>query len=152
GLAASAHQVHPRSQAYGVEKFAKAAGGNWGFPGSNLKVTQNALGYYFEQGSGPHKVLFVGDSHMEQYYPRIERVLAEHPDNTKAIVFVTMRACAPIHPIPGVTAPKCAALVENALTLSQHSGVDTVVFAAAWNRYDWLQFSEADTALRDLAD
>jgi peptidoglycan/LPS O-acetylase OafA/YrhL len=150
GLAVFAHQLHARSEAYGIQNIAKAASATWGFPGPNLKPIKTSLGFHFEEGHGRHKVLFIGDSHMEQYYPRIERLLLENPNHTKSVLFVTVRACPPVHEIPGVTSPKCADLVENALAVSQDSGVDTVVIAAAWNRYAFFQNKEAEIALRDL--
>jgi len=44
-------------------------------------------------GSGRH-VLFIGDSNMQQYYPRIARILADHPLNTHSAVFATRGMCA----------------------------------------------------------
>jgi len=92
----------------------------------------------------------LGDSHMEQYYPRIDRLLTEHPETTKGVLFVTQRSCAPIHEIRGVTAPKCFGLIENALSLAKSADVDAVVIAAAWNRNKIFESEDREVAFRDL--
>ena len=92
-----------------------------------------ATGYHFERGDGQHKVLFVGDSHAEQYYPRIDRLLTEHPNTAKGILFVTQRGCLPIPDVKGLTYPKCKGFADNALSVARRSDVDTIVIAAAWN-------------------
>src|SRR5262245_37927096 len=88
---------------------------------------------------------------MEQYYPRIDRLLIEHPETTKGVLFVTRRSCAPVHEIYGVTAPKCRGLVENALSLAKDPDVDTVVIAAAWNRNEVFESQEREVAFQDLS-
>jgi len=136
GLAVFTRQLHARSERYGFEKIIKAAAPEWGFPGPRLKPFHTALGYHFAQGDGSRKVLFVGDSHMEQYYTRIDRLLTERPDTTKGVVFVTRRRCLPIPDVEGVTYSECKGLAENAFSIGQRPDIDTVVLGAAWNRYD----------------
>jgi SGNH domain (fused to AT3 domains) len=136
GLAIFSHQLHARSEKFGLDNIIRAEAGEWGFPGPKLTAVHTATGDHFERGGGSHKVLFVGDSHVEQYYPRIDRLMTEHPDTTKGVLFVTTRGCLPIPEIKGVTYPKCKGLAENALSVAQRSDVDTVVLGAAWNRYN----------------
>jgi peptidoglycan/LPS O-acetylase OafA/YrhL len=136
GLAMFSRQLHARSENFGLDNIIKAEAGEWGFPGPKLTAVHTATGYHFERGGGSHKVLFVGDSHVEQYYPRIDRLMTEHPDTAKGVLFVTSRGCLPIPDIKGITFPKCKGLAENALSVAQSSDVDTVVLASAWNRYN----------------
>src|SRR5262249_24523251 len=89
GLAVFARQLHARSEKYGFENIIKAETGGWGFPGPALKAVHTATGYHYERGGGSHKILFIGDSHAEQYYPRIDQLFGEHPDRSKGILFVT---------------------------------------------------------------
>src|SRR5262249_29456910 len=123
----------------------------WEFPGRTLTPVHTALGYHFERKSGSSNVLFVGDSHMEQYYPRIDRLLSENPDSTRGVLFVTERSCLPIHRLEGSSTGKCVGLVENALHLANDPRVDTVVIGAAWNRYEIFQSPEREKAFTDLA-
>jgi len=150
GIAAFADRLHARSERYGLDNIFRAAAASWGFPGPNLVSVHTAFGYHWVRGRGPHKVLFFGDSHMEQYYPRIDRLLTEHPDRTKGIFFVTKPSCPPIREISGFTKPSCVGLVENAFSIAKFREVDTVVIAAAWNRYDVFESKERDAAFRDL--
>ena len=152
GLAVFLGQLHSRSNNYGMENIVKAAAGNWEFPGPRLKSVQTEHGYHFERGSGPRKVLFTGDSHMEQYYARVDRLFEEHPDTTKGVFFVTQRSCPPLHEMPGLTLPRnCAELAENALSIADRPDVDTVVIGAAWNRYEVFDSAAANSAFRDLS-
>jgi peptidoglycan/LPS O-acetylase OafA/YrhL len=135
GLAVFCHQIHARSQSYGFDRIVAAETGNWDFPGSSLKPFHTALGYHFERGSSRSKVLFVGDSHVQQYYPRIDRLLTEHPDRTRSVAFVAQLGCPPISYIDGWVHPKCKGLIENAFAVADDLNVDTVVIGAAWPRY-----------------
>ncbi|HTT05002.1 MAG TPA: acyltransferase family protein [Steroidobacteraceae bacterium] len=75
-------------------------------------------------------VLFLGDSHMEQYWPRIQQVARQSPFR-KTIVFHTPEGCTPI---PGLDrrANPCAQLVADGFALAAESRVDTVVIASKW--------------------
>ncbi len=151
GLAAFAHQLRARSEKYGLENIINAATGKWDFPGPYLKSVRTKSGFHFERGEARHRVLFLGDSHIEQYYPRVDRLLAEHPYTSKSVSFVTQRSCLPIHDIPGITPSKCSGLVDEALLLARNPDVDTVVIGAAWNRYDVFKSPDGEKALQDLA-
>jgi hypothetical protein len=152
GLAALSHVVHSRSEKHGFEEIAEAAHGNWGYMGLDLKTAQMALDNHFGRGSGSPKVVFVGDSHMEQYYPRIDRLLTEYPESTKGVFFVTQRSCPPIPYIKDATPAQCAPLAERARsTIAEHADVDTVAIAAAWNRYPAFE-SDQNEALQTLKE
>jgi hypothetical protein len=51
----------------------------------------------------------------------------------------------------GMTLAKCSGLVDNALSMAQQPGVDTVVIGAAWNRYDVFRSEKSEVAFRNLA-
>ena len=151
GIAAFSGRWSARSERYAVEAIVKASTSDWEYPGPGLKVMHTDYGYHFERGGGSHKALFVGDSHMEQYYARIDRILTEQADTARGVVFVTRRSCLPIHHIDGFTRSNCDGLLEQAFSLAQRPDVDTIVIGAAWNRYDVFQSSERDRALQDLS-
>lgn len=139
GIALFSHRFHPRSERYHLEKIIEATKEEWGFPGRNLKPVHTALGWHWERGTATSKVLFVGDSNMQQYYPRIDRLLSEHPDTTKSILMVSEHGCAPIPMTQPRESgdPNCGRkMTENAFDLAQtDSHIDTVVIAAAWVGY-----------------
>ena len=134
GIAAFSHRVHARSEAYGLEKIIEAAG-EWDFPGSHLKLVHSEFGYHMERPGASPRVLFLGDSNMQQYYPRVDRLFRDHPDTTKGVVFVTQPACPPIPYTREMNSPQCAGLTEKARFLAQGPDVGTVVIAAAWWKY-----------------
>lgn len=149
GLACFAHVLHARSEAYGLDKIIKASA-EWGFPG-HLTPVHTRLGYHWQQGTAPPKVLFVGDSNMEQYYPRINKLLTEHPRTTRSVLFLTQPRCAPIPYVKEFADHQCVTgVVERAFALAQHPDVDTVVIGAAWNGY--VAFNDPNARERSFRD
>lgn len=135
GFAAFGRQIQARSHFYGLEKIIAAQTGKWDFPEKSLRPLHTSLGYHFEGGNAAPRVLFVGDSHVQQYYPRIDRLLQEHPDTAKGVAFVSQLMCPPITYVEGLMRSGCKGLIENAFAVADDLNVDTVVIAAAWYRY-----------------
>lgn len=92
----------------------------------------------FEIDSNKSEVtLFLGDSHMAQYGPRIGELIARAPATTNTAILVVGGGCPPI---PGVfeDAPihrGCADLLAKGRALIGRSDVKAVVIGAAWNNY-----------------
>lgn len=82
-------------------------------------------------GDSARAVLFFGDSHMEHYLPRIQKLAAERPFPVRTVIFKTEGGCAPV---PGIErkGQKCGRFVDEGFTLAQSAAVDTVVIAASW--------------------
>jgi hypothetical protein len=82
-------------------------------------------------GDSARAVLFFGDSHMEHYLPRIQKLAAERLFPVRTVIFKTEGGCAPV---PGIErkGQKCSRFVDEGLALAQSSAVDTVVIAASW--------------------
>jgi hypothetical protein len=146
GLAMFAHTLQPRSVQYGVNEVVSAAG-EWGYPGPNLKSVHDTAGYYYTQGSGTPKVLFVGDSNMQQYYPRVDKLLMDHPDQTRGALWVTEAGCLPIPVIAGFAQAKCTGLAERARAVAGRADVDTIVLGAAWAGYSVFSSPQRQNAL-----
>ena len=87
-------------------------------------------------GHRAQTVLFVGDSHIQQYWPRIRYVVETRPDAARSAEFATYIGCPPL---PGVNAPTpasfCDQFFEYAMQAAVRSDVDTVVFGAHWEAY-----------------
>jgi peptidoglycan/LPS O-acetylase OafA/YrhL len=92
----------------------------------------------FEIDSSKSEVtLFLGDSHMAQYAPRIGELIARDPAATNTAILVLGGGCPPI---PGVSedAPihrGCADLLAEGRALIGRGDVKAVVIGAAWNTY-----------------
>ena len=82
-------------------------------------------------GDSERAVLFFGDSHMQHYWPRIEKIVAERAAPVRTVIFKTSGGCAPV---PGIERPfrNCSRFVEEGLRLAQQPHIDTVVIAASW--------------------
>lgn len=107
----------------------------WDFPG-RLKIIKIPNGLkYFSEGKKP-EVLFMGDSHMEQYYPRIEEFAKANPQKTNGYFFVTKGGCPAI---PGLIEPKrhpkCPLILDQALKIGLSTDVKTIVISSAWISY-----------------
>jgi peptidoglycan/LPS O-acetylase OafA/YrhL len=65
-----------------------AASIDWSYPGTLEKITAGNLRRVFLYRSNlPTKTLLIGDSHVEQYLPRVTNVIDENPDRTNSAIF-----------------------------------------------------------------
>ena len=82
-------------------------------------------------GSEPTRVLMFGDSHMQQYLPRVERLLGDTTLSTRTAVFHTEGGCAPV-PRLERAGRHCVEFVDKGMALALDPKLDTVVIAASW--------------------
>jgi hypothetical protein len=97
-----------------------AAFSDWHFPG-NATVP----------GDTQQAVLFFGDSHMQQFLPRIETLLRDKHARHRTVIFRTRGGCAPI---PGIErlGYGCDRFVADTFALAQKPEIRTVVISASW--------------------
>lgn len=110
--------------------------GDWGHPGSNCEVRAYET-YCFEKGSSDRLLMFVGDSHAEQWYPRY----GEHGvENSRSTLFFTRGACLPIRgterTIPGAN---CAEFAERAWREVFRRHPEKLVVSSVWLTYFYYQ-------------
>ena len=91
-------------------------------------------------GNGPKVVLFIGDSNVQQYYPRVAELVANHPKTSHAAVFAARGGCAPsaftlLEGAPEIDPAGCAAFLSEALKAASQPNVDTVVIGGCWYIY-----------------
>lgn len=80
--------------------------------------------------------LFIGDSHLQQYWPRVVRVVESHPDAARTAVFATYAACAPLPGVESTRQPRdCTGFFRYASGLANRPEVDTVVLGGFWELY-----------------
>jgi peptidoglycan/LPS O-acetylase OafA/YrhL len=80
---------------------------------------------------GDRTVLFFGDSHMQQYAPRVVQAMSDQARPRKTVEFMTRGGCAPF---PGLErrGQGCAAFVRRGFEHANMPNVDTIVVAASW--------------------
>lgn len=80
-------------------------------------------------------VLFAGDSHMEQYWPRIDSVIHASPGGLPSAIFFTERAC-PLFPGVGrVDVPACSGFYSAVMRRASSPGIRSVVLNSYWNDF-----------------
>ena len=144
------------------EQILKAAG-EWDYPGKLLTKNLDGIQYFYRPSERQAVTLFVGDSNIEQYWPRVERLIEDGPKRTNGAIFKTGGSCIPIPELPFNTQYSyCASLTEDAIRIMQaRPEVDTVVIGAKWTGltagWSMTRGFNPDTdgyrkALRDLGD
>jgi peptidoglycan/LPS O-acetylase OafA/YrhL len=134
GYLSFAQHIQPRSAKFGLEQIAAASEGHF-FPGPHLKQIGGTVNPIMAQGKSRQKVLFLGDSEIQQYYPRIDRLLTSDPSGTKSVIYSTRGGCPPIPHVRENHLPDCDGLIEQGIELARDPDVDTIVIATDWSRY-----------------
>jgi len=109
---------------------------DWKYPGQSNFRRQTQFLSWEVHSHRPQKVLFIGDSHMEQYWSRVEYVIEAQPDAALSAEFATYSGCPPL---PGVNVQgwgiSCDRFFEYALARAWSRDVEAVVFGAYWEGY-----------------
>jgi peptidoglycan/LPS O-acetylase OafA/YrhL len=144
GVAAFYGRVTPESAGVPLISEISRASLDWSYGGDRVI-----------RGDSQRAVLFFGDSHMQHYAPRIEKIVAERAAPVHTVIFRTAGGCAPVPGIERRSTP-CARFVENGFALARSPEVATVVIAASWvgfvSRPDYVRVGDEDgPALKLLA-
>ncbi|MDR2852050.1 MAG: acyltransferase [Burkholderiaceae bacterium] len=115
---------------------------DWDYPGTMERYTLNGQTAY-RMGHGAHKVLLIGDSHIEQTAPRLQALLDHNPQQPVSFHFLTASSCPPIRHIVPIKVPTCVAAHDAMWAAARDGGFDTVVFGGIWNYYFHLSSVES---------
>lgn len=117
-------------------KISKAAG-EWQYPGNLIPFDFEGRTLLKQESFKKNVTLFVGDSNVEQYYPRVDELIKSRPDIANSVVFATGGGCLPVPAAPYDDARKpCVGLMENAFRYAKNNrNVKEVVIGAQWNGY-----------------
>jgi peptidoglycan/LPS O-acetylase OafA/YrhL len=89
-------------------------------------------------GGGGKQTLFIGDSNMQQYYPRIVKLLIKNNPKSRGCIFLTAQGVLPIEGVKNKYQPITSSVPiinEIRKTISNDSRIDRVVIAARWLLY-----------------
>jgi peptidoglycan/LPS O-acetylase OafA/YrhL len=142
--------IPARSEPLNVGIFLQATTEDW-LPDTHNRSWTLASDKPLMLGAGPRRVLYVGDSNIQQYYPRIAKLLADHPQNSHSATFAVRDWCAPgafeIAEIDDATRAVCRKFLRDAFEYAKDPAVDTVVIGGCWSCY-FLNFDDliTDTA------
>ena len=124
-----------------------AAAGDWYYPAESNIDSASRFGSVVVTSHRDLKAVFVGDSHIEQYWPRARRVIDTRPDAARSAVFATTQGCPPLPRINSTWRGKnCRGFFDHAMKLAFLPDVDTIVFGAFWENYFIGEYSEDGSA------
>jgi peptidoglycan/LPS O-acetylase OafA/YrhL len=155
GYLSLALEIQPRSARFGLERII-AASAKLAYPGPHLRQLGGVVNPILEQGDNREKVLFLGDSEVEQYYPRIDWLLTEDPEGTKSVIYSSRGGCPPFPNVRENQLPQCDGLIEQGIELAKDPNISTIVVAADWAGYflgttpDHLPYYYEDASTRGL--
>jgi peptidoglycan/LPS O-acetylase OafA/YrhL len=113
-----------------------AAANDWHFSGDSRIDERTGFGTLTVTARPDRKALFIGDSHIQQYWPRVRRLIDTHPDSARSAVFVSFSGWPPL---PGINhlyhTTKSSGFFDRAMQLAFQPDVDTVVIGAFWEFY-----------------
>ncbi len=122
----------PRQNSEFINRVVTAAN-DWDWPGRLKPMDVGGEEFYIKEGAKT-KTLFFGDSFLQQYAPRIVRLLEENSDYNTA-VFATDGGCPPIPNVYENGHPWCPPLRDAAIEYINRQDVKTVVIGGAWSGY-----------------
>jgi peptidoglycan/LPS O-acetylase OafA/YrhL len=133
GVLAYTSVLGPRLNSFQHQQIG-AAINDWHYPDGMERVTSSSGIRVYRKGEGHETILYFGDSNIEQYWPRVERLMGE-ADGAKSVVFATMGGCPPIPGLRVKTQPICDGFAEKGLDIARGDDITTVVIAASWIGY-----------------
>jgi peptidoglycan/LPS O-acetylase OafA/YrhL len=112
-----------------------AAVNDWHFPDEVLDP-RTGFGTVTVASHRTRTAVFIGDSHIEHYWPRVRRVIDLQPDAARSAIFATHLGCPPLYDVhPPRRNTNCTGAFDYALQQAYQPQVDTVVFGALWEYY-----------------
>lgn len=129
--------IHARSDHGPIEEFEQAVSECTNpKPGVDNYMRADDFRTVSKHGRLPETTLFIGDSHIDQYWPRIEKLLNDTNLISRSVIFATAGGCPPIPSVNRTTSGfHCDAFFDFAMGLAQSSNVTTVVLSADWEAY-----------------
>jgi hypothetical protein len=112
------------------------AANEWEYLGNLKGDSRSRKGIYYIDGPNSDVTLFIGDSHVAQYGPRIGNLLANNA-RANSIIFTVDGGCLPIPGVfeDGSIHAGCAEIRAKGLDLVGQDNVKVVVIGADWNDY-----------------
>lgn len=125
---------------------------DWQYPGDyNFKKMDNFETYEMS-GKKDETVLIIGDSHAEQYWPRLNKI---HSQRSPTLLFTTYGACPPLPVVERLNQSfACNKFFNYALHVAEQPQVKKVVFVGYWGLYFGLRYGmpEAKPNLYSISD
>lgn len=134
GLLAYSGIVGPRND---VDLRLLRARGDWAYPGKLESLPGAPVRTYQAKGHSDQVTLFIGDSHVEQFAPRVVGLLGRERSGFNTAWFVTDVRCPSMLDLAqdGPKGRHCASMRKFVLDLARDPRVRKVVIGGFWNDY-----------------
>jgi peptidoglycan/LPS O-acetylase OafA/YrhL len=119
---------------------------DWDYPSGKMDNFKKEGCFNLNKIAGlpENKVLFIGDSYIEQYWPRIEVYAKEMGHNFPETAFATDRGCPPLPKVNRTESGfSCDKFFEYASQIALSGEYQTIVFGAFWESYFGYQYQNA---------
>jgi peptidoglycan/LPS O-acetylase OafA/YrhL len=117
-----------------LQRFVSALG-DFEYPNGLKRYSTDIMSReYYLDSKNSDVSLFIGDSHVEQYSPRIVNVIQNNPLETNTVIILTKVGCPAIPNVFKVN-ESCGELIDRALEIMKVESVKTVVIGGCWNCY-----------------
>lgn len=124
-----------RAHGYNLEKITDAIAEPFIWPSAASKTVKFGESTFYKLGDSDSEVVFVGDSNMQQYVPRIEKITMNRNANKSAVI-ATHHSCMPIRYASNSKFPACNQMMEDVFNYIKSSNkVVGVVIGGAWFFY-----------------
>ena len=90
---------------------------------------------FYRFGNEKKVILFLGDSHMEQYRPRIRQLYLNHKISGKSVVFANHGGMCPVPAVNRRSITSNAYCIESFRQYALNNGVQEIVIGASWIFY-----------------
>lgn len=138
GFAAQYGWLQSRSRTTDVDKVL-AAQLDWDYPPKTFsRLSGQGANFFVGLGESSEFTLFIGDSIVEQYAPRIELLLRKNPHAFNSAIFATGPACPPLPNVYHIAAhahPICPSVTKAAYEIAADAKVTAVVIGGNWDNY-----------------
>ena len=106
------------------------------FPDNFNRISEFKKDVEFVRGKPDQAVLFIGDSHMQYYWPRIEMVINKLQSNARPVIFITAGGSPALPNVNRITPGfACDKFFDFAMQEAAKNNVKTVVISCFWESY-----------------
>lgn len=125
-------RINPRLDTPKI-RAAEAAIADWTYPGGGFAM-DGSIRPWTIVGNERDTVIFAGDSHMEQFWPRAEYLVKASNGALPTTVFLTAGGCPMLPGSRRIDWKPCDKFYQRALALTRGSGVRAVVIGSYWEQ------------------
>jgi peptidoglycan/LPS O-acetylase OafA/YrhL len=133
GIAAFSGVISPRNSDASLEKLVQAAN-DWEFPGSWESYRFSGVKFFAEVAQR-NTTVFIGDSNVEQYAPRIRYVIDRDPASAQTAIMATEGGCSVIPLVFVHQKQICSEKMNAAIQLAHQPEVTKIVLGQNWLGY-----------------